>query len=117
MRINIKKVGERYLITDDAGIRLIDTGLKGKEVWQHYFDVRYEQACGGKETSDESGNCIKPVVSKCVAIILHDCSPEGIKRMEDKFDAVDCETGIILFTGTSEECKAKYPDYVKPHFY
>ena len=64
MRINIKKVGERYIVTDDANIRILDTGLKGKDVWQHYFDVRHEQACEGKETHDELSNCIKPAVIK-----------------------------------------------------
>jgi len=53
---------------------------------------------------------------KLVVIMLHDCSPEGIKNREDKYNVVDCNTGIILFTGTGEECKAKYPNYVKPHF-
>lgn len=54
MRINIKKVGERYIVTDDANIRILDTGLKGKDAWQHYFDVRHEQACEGKETTNEN---------------------------------------------------------------
>lgn len=69
-----------------------------------------------KLSEKNKDNAVFPLVSKCVVIMLHDCSREGMKNIVDKYDAVDCNTGIILFTGTGEECKAKYPNYVKPHF-
>lgn len=53
------------------------------------------------------------VVLEDVCIMLHDCSPQGIKYKKDKYDVVDNE-GIVLFTGTANQCKKQYPNYIRP---
>ena len=68
------------------------------------------------EPQPENGKLPIQHISERVVIMLYDCSREGIKNRIDKYDVVDCNTGIILFTGTSEECKSKYTNYIKPHF-
>jgi len=47
-----------------------------------------------------------------VAILLADTTLKGMQERKDEYHVVDCITGSILFTGTGEKCKAKYPNYV-----
>lgn len=82
------------------------------QIAEEYF----KELLACNKPQSENGKLPMPHISERVVIMLYDCSREGIKNRIDKYDVVDCNTGIILFTGTSEECKSKYPNYIKPHF-
>jgi hypothetical protein len=48
-----------------------------------------------------------------VCILLSNDSKEGFLNPKDEFSVVSCVDGKILFEGTLNDCKNKYPDYLK----
>lgn len=40
-----------------------------------------------------------------LAILRSNCTLETMREAKDEWDVVNCNKGIVLFTGTAEQCK------------